>query len=403
MPKIKTNVLNPVSPDSVRLQRDCIIHIEDGTIREIASDGDFDIDHSDCICIPGLIDTHVHLSQYNVRGMHAPHLIQWLEKYIFPEEAKSFNPEYAYQVAQDFFDALIEAGTTTAVLYVSASREATDIAFQVAQEKGIRAIIGKVMMDVNSPATLQEMPEKAMKDSLALYDAWHERSSLLGYIFTPRFAPVCSAGMMREIGKEASRRKAYIQTHLSENLDEIKWVGELFPESKTYTDVYDRAGLLTEKTLLGHCIHLSDEEMAIIKERGAKITHCPDSNFFLKSGAFPWHRTEASGIDFALGSDVGAGTTLSMLEIMKMAIYRQEKALSPSEVFYRATVGGARVLSRQDDLGILEKGKQADMVFVRMRDIASRMGEELLSTMIYLPDSRTIESVYVHGNRISNT
>ncbi len=398
MIKIKTNLLNPVSPDLAQLRKNCVLTIDGERIARIDDSGNFDIDYSDCVCIPGLIDAHVHLSQYNVRGMHAPHLIQWLEGHIFPEEARSFDPEYALKTAEAFFDALIEAGTTTAVIYVSASKEATDIAFQVAEKKGIRAIVGKVMMDTNSPDALQEDPKQSMLDSLELYDKWHGRTPLLDYIFSPRFAPVCSSGLMREIGQEASRRNAYIQTHLSENLDEIKWVSELFPDCGSYTEVYDRAGILTDRTLLGHCLHLSEREIELIRERNSKIVHCPDSNFFLKSGVFPWRRIEEAGIDFALASDVGAGTTLSMPEIMKMTIYRQKFSLSPEAVFYRTTVGGAKVLSRENDLGTLEEGKLADMVFLRMPDTDAR---ETLSRMIYLMDCRRIEAVFVHGVQIN--
>ncbi len=401
MIRIKTNLLNPVSPGSAQLQRNCVLTIHDGRIHSITESGEFDLDYSDCVCTPGFIDAHVHLSQYHVRGMHAPHLIKWLETYIFPEEAKSFDPVYARKTAEDFFDALIKAGTTTAVIYVSASKVATDIAFQVAQEKGVRAIIGKVMMDVNSPEALQEDPIQSMKDSLELYEKWHGKTALLDYVFSPRFAPVCSSGLMREIGQEASRRNAYIQTHLSENHDEIKWVRELFPQCKSYTHVYDRAGLLTDRTLLGHCLHLSEQEIELIKERDSKIIHCPDSNFFLKSGAFPWKQIEAAGVDFALASDVGAGTTLLMPEIMKMAVYRQDFSLTPEEVFYRATVSGAKVLSREGDLGLLKEGMLADMVFLRMHDLDGKTENELLSQMIYLTDLRQIVAVYVNGVQIN--
>ncbi len=398
MIRIKTNLLNPVSHDAAQLRKNCVLTIDGERIARIDDSGEFDIDYGDCVCLPGMIDAHVHLSQYHVRGMHAPHLIQWLDRYIFPEEAKSFDPAYARATAEAFFDALIKAGTTTAVIYVSASKEATEIAFQVAEQKGVRAVIGKVMMDTNSPEALQEDPKQSIRDSLELYDKWHGKTPLLDYVFSPRFAPVCSSGLMREIGQEASRRNAYIQTHLSENLDEIKWVEKLFPACGSYTEVYDRAGILTDRTLLGHCLHLSEEEIGLIRVRKSKIIHCPDSNFFLKSGVFPWRRIEESGIDFALASDVGAGTTLSMPQIMKMAIYRQEIALSPEEAFYRATVGGAKALSRENDLGMLKEGMLADMVFMRMPVSDAR---EVLSRMIYLTDSSRIVAVYIHGNQVN--
>ncbi len=396
---IKTNILTPVSEKELLFKPDQYLTIEGTKIKEITGEHRANyLDYSHSVCLPGFIDTHVHLSQFKVRGKHAQGLLDWLERYIFQEEKRAADQNYAAELADSFFSALAAQGTTTAVVYVAPNPEACDIAFQIAREKGLRIIMGQTLMDMNCPDYLCRSTEQSLREAVELYNKWNKATPLLEYVFTPRFAPVCSSALMKGIGKFAAENNAYIQTHLSENKDEIEWVKELFPESSSYTDVYEKHGLLGGKTLLGHAIHLADEEIRTLIATGSKITHCPDSNFFLHSGSFPLKKIIDSGIDFALASDVGAGTTLYMPEIMKMFIYRQDEyRATPAEAFYYATLGGAKVLGKEQLTGSLETGKEADLVFLRLPQEINMDSAEIISYLIYLSKTGDIYATYTAG------
>ncbi|MCK4654445.1 MAG: guanine deaminase [Candidatus Cloacimonetes bacterium] len=400
---IKTNILNPISSDKVEFLPDTFISISDTKIESISKNienRDF-TDYSDSVCIPGLIDTHVHLSQYYVRGRHNSNLFDWLDNCTFPEELKSKDPQYAKKVAKDFFKASVKAGTTTSVIYTSPFKEACDIAFETAEKLGVRAIIGKTMMDTNSPEYLQEDTETSFRESVELFEKWNKKTELLEYVFSPRFAPVCSSQLMKMIGEFAQKNEAYIQTHLSENQDEIELVKKLFPKYKNYTEIYEKLGILGPKTLLGHGIHLDNEELEIIKNTESKIIHCPDSNFFLKSGVFPFEKIKKSGIDFALASDAAGGTSISMFNVMKMTCYRQDDyTVSPEEAFYYATLGGAKVLGKEDIIGSIEVGKDADIVFLKIPEQNKYNCSELLSKLIYVNEEVEIISTLVAGRKV---
>ena len=389
---IKTNILNPVSQDYTDLLKDTYLFIEQNKIKlvtDVLESTHIEIeDKTDCICLPGFIDTHVHLSQFRIRGKHSPNLLHWLNTYTFQEELRSKDEKYAREIAHEFFIDLRKKGTTTAVIYTAPFKKACDIAFEVAQEMGFHGFIGMTMMDQNSPEYLLQNTKQAFEDSVNLYEKWN--SGKLEYIFTPRFAPTCTRDLMQQVGEFAHQNSAFIQTHLSENSDEIKWVLELFPECKSYTDVYQRYNILGEKTILGHCIHLVDEELELIKNSKSKIAHCPDSNFFLKSGSFPFEKLQQLDIDFALASDVGGGTTLSMLEVMKMANYRQDSYIvSPESAFYYATLGGAKLLGREVYTGSIEPGKDADLNFIPYSKEMDK--KNILSDLLYLGNELKIE------------
>ena len=400
---IKTNILNPISSEKSEFIKNIFISIEKSRFFSISKDiinTDFE-DLTDCVCIPGLIDTHVHLSQLNVVGRHSPNLLDWLNDFIFVEESKSKNDDYARKVAEEFFTTSIKSGTTTSVIYTAPFKKACEIAFETAKEFGVRAIIGKTMMDCNSSELLKEDTETSFNESVQLFEKWNKETPLLEYIFSPRFAPVCSSKLMKKIGDFARKNNAFIQTHLSENKDEIKWVKELFPNCKSYAEVYEKHNLLGPKTILGHAIHLSDSELKMIKDSNSKIAHCPDSNFFLKSGIFPFEKIKNSNIDFALASDVAAGTSLSMFNVMKMCVYRQDNcAVSPEEAFYYATLGGAKVLGKEDIIGSIEVGKEADLAFIEIPNIKESEKSDLLSELVYLGNERKVKSVFVSGKKI---
>jgi len=295
----------------------------------------------------------------------------------------------------------VSKGTTTSVIYTAPFKQSCEIAFEVAEKLGVRAIIGMTMMDDNSPDFLSQNTQKSFEDSVSLYKKWNNKTDLLEYVFTPRFALTCSAELMKLTGDFAKENNAFIQTHLSENHDEIKRALELFPECKSYTEIYKKMNLLGPKTILGHVIHVDDEEIEILKETNSKIAHCPDSNFFLKSGMFQWEKLRKAELEFSLASDVAGGTSLSLLNVMKMACYRQENYLvPPQEAFYYATLGGAKVLGKEGVIGSVDIGKDADLVFLKLTNFEEYDSTELLSKMIYTPEDVEIVETMVQGRKV---
>jgi len=369
MKNILCNIVNPISPEEIQFLPKQVISIEESKISAITPLSEFqgriDEDRSNEYALPGFIDLHTHLSQYYIRGLYEPALLPWLNKYVFPEEERSKNIEYAEKLSRDFFSAMLKTGTTTCVIYTAPFFSACDMAFEIAKETGIRALIGMTMMDMNCPENLQQNSHKTLEESILLYEKWHGKNAKLDYIFTPRFAPTCSLELMKEVAKYAIEHNAWIQTHLSENKEEIEMVKEIFG-FKNYTEVYQKAGLLTQHSIFAHCIHLSDEEIKMLAENKCKIAHCPDSNFFLKSGEFPLQKIEEASIEYGLGSDVGAGTSLNMLYHTKMMNYRQsDYPVLPAKALYHITLGSAKLLGIDKIIGSLEIGKEADIVFLK--------------------------------------
>ena len=389
--------------------------------------------------LPGLIDLHSHLPQYEAVAMDGHELLPWLEHYIFPAEIRFQDPDWAARAARTYFHDQLALGTTTAVVYGSVHAEALDRAFQEAERCGIRAVLGKVMMDRNTLEELRETPAASLAESDALCRAWHGRDGgRLQYAFTPRFAPTCTAELLSGAGRLAARHGAYVQTHLSENLDELRWVRDLFPEARNYTDVYARAGLLGPRTLLGHGIHLDPAERRAIRDAGAAIVHCPSSNAFLKSGIMPLRRWLDEGLTVGLGTDVGAGPTLSMWAEMAMACtasklrwagqatqarrlgdldlpqaereriiqalaLEPDPPVDPAQAFILATLGGARALGLEDRIGSLDPGKEADFIVVdpARADPAPSRGLEpadpVLCRLLYRGGAEMVRASYVRG------
>lgn len=400
MRKLLTNILNPLSDTQAEFLPQRIISLEGS---KIISHEPFDPawhhdyeDYSNCLALPGFIDLHVHLSQYLMRGLYEPNLLPWLQQHVFPAEQRSQNPEFAAKLTRVFYEAQLACGTTMSVIYTAPYPEACEVAFQTAAAMGLRALIGMTMMDQNSPRELCMSTAKALKTSIDLYEYWHQRNPMQDYIFTPRFAPSCSLELMTETAKYASARKAWIQTHLSENLDEIALVNRLFGLS-SYTGVYAQAGILGPRSIFAHAIHLDANELQALKESGAKIAHCPDSNFYLKSGEFPLTRIAAAGIPYALGSDVGAGTTLNMLHHAKMMNFRQHSySVSPEKALYHITLGSAKLLEMDDHIGSLEPGKEADMVILQPPEVYPPSPESL-SQLIFFGTEFEVKETIVAG------
>lgn len=376
-------------------------------------------DFSNYLICPGFIDVHNHLPQYAFAGIGEKALLPWLEKYTFLREQNFYKKEVAHLSATSFFRDLIRNGTTTSLTYVTVHKSATDIAFEAAKISKIRAVMGKVMMDQNSPSFLAEKTKTSLEDSLELIEKWHGYNDRLFYALTPRFAITCSWELMKVVGKIAQEKGVYIQTHLAENPDEIKFVRKLFPKCKNYTDVYYGTGILGTKTIMAHCIYLDGKEINLLKKTKTKIAHCPTSNRFLMSGIMPFRKYEKQGLCIGLGTDVAGGYSLSMLNEMKEAIENSKSLFVSSEgkmgglmttfgAFYLATLGGAKVLSMEDKIGSLEKGKRADFLVIDHRQSDPMNGqseyqkpEQILSRLIYRGDKSVIKDVFIEGEKIS--
>ncbi len=406
MRNILVNIINPLSESETQFLPKQVISIEGSRIVSLTPEREFsgqvDDNYSDCLALPGFIDLHVHLSQYKMRGKFEPALLPWLEKHVFPEEARSADPNYANQLAELFYKAMFKAGTTFAVIYTAPYETACEAAFHVADDLGVKAFIGMTMMDMNSPEALQQNSRQSLDTSIRLYERWHGRKPDLDYIFTPRFAPTCSFELMKKTGEFAKNHKAWIQTHLSENVSEIAWVNEIFGLD-SYTEVYYKAGLLTERSIFGHAIHLSDTELNLLKEAKAKIAHCPDSNFFLKSGEFPLARIEEAGLEYGLGSDVGAGTTLSMLHHAGQMNFRQSNfPVSPAKSLYHITLGNAKLLGLDHEIGSLQAGKAADIaIFSTPKGFEP--SPDSLSQLIYFGSEFLLKETIVNGRTVASS
>ena len=365
------------------------------------------------IC-PGLIDVHAHLPQYPASGRGQGELLPWLKDYIFPLE-REFTAAKSRQDSPRFFRELARHGTTSAMLYTAVTDESCDLAFQAAEASGLRITLGKMMMDLNSYGEIA--PEKIVSVSLAqserLCRRWHgANNGLLSYAFSPRFAVSCTEKMMRGAAELAERYQAPVQTHLAENLSEIERVRQLYPTAKDYTDVYDRCGLLTARSVLGHCIHLSDREIRTLSHHLAKVAHCPTANFYLSSGLLPLKRLRDAGITVGLGTDVGAGPELNLWQVMRSAIETQRARtyvdpanppLRPAEAFHLATQGGADTLNKGRTLGSLDPGKEADLLIldpaavVPYGDTHTLEPQELVTLFIYRGGPQATLAAFVRG------
>ncbi|WP_432346162.1 guanine deaminase [Shinella yambaruensis] len=365
-------------------------------------------DHRPHLVLPGLIDTHLHFPQTQAIASYGAQLLEWLNTYIFVEEQKFAEAAHAVAVADRFMDELLSNGTTTAVAYCSVHPESVEAYFSAAEARGMRMVGGKVMMDRNAPDALRDTPQQGYDETKRLIEKWHGRGRA-HYAISPRFAITSTPGQM-EMSQAlvAEHPTCFVQTHLSENRDEIAFATSLYPQAKDYTDIYARYGLLNDRMLLGHCIHLSDREVSVLAETGAVGVFCPTSNLFLGSGLFDRDRFDRLGARWSVATDVGAGTSFSMLETMDEAykvLHLNGQKLTPFNSFYRLTLGNARALGLEKHIGSLHAGADADIVVLdssgksameyRMRT-ATSLAEELfiLQTM---GDDRCVAEVYVAG------
>jgi len=365
----------------------------------------------DVLITPGFVDTHLHAPQLEMIGSYGGDLLEWLNRYTFPTEAKFSDPKHAEMVARIFFEELLRNGTLCALIFSTIHERATDIFFAEAERRGFRAIIGKTMMDRNAPAALLETPKQSYEESRSLLQKWHKRG-LIRYAITPRFAPTSTPELLEAAGQlKREFPDAYVHSHISENRNEVQWVHDLFPEAE-YADVYDRYGLLDERSVLAHGVHLTEEELELLAHRGTRIAHCPNSNLFLGSGLFKLHHTLQSGVVVGLGTDIGAGTTPSMFTAMSDAYKVQQVqgvSLTPFHLWYLASLGGACALSLDAESGSLEPGKSADFLqldlkstpLVALRSERASSVEDLLAGLIFTADVRVVRECWIGGQMVA--
>ena len=364
----------------------------------------------DRIVAPGFVDMHVHYPQTDIIGSPADGLLPWLENHTFPAEARFADPGHAAEVAAFFFDELLRQGVTTALTFCTTHPASVDAYFQRAERYGLRMLGGKVLQDRNTPEGLRDDTGQSLADSEALLQRWHNKGRL-GYALTPRFAPTSSEAQLRGVGELAARYPdAWVHSHLSENHDEIAWVARLFPDARSYLDVYRRFGLLRERAVYAHCIHVDDADRRLMQETGAAAAVCPTSNLFLGSGFFDHLVADAHGLLYGLGSDVGGGTSFSPFRTMLAAYYvgreshtKDGISLKPSKLWWQHTGGAARALGLEGIIGTLQKDSEADFVVLNpqatpllaRKTARAQDLEELLFALIVLGDDRLVERVVI--------
>jgi guanine deaminase len=393
---------------------DGLLVVEDGHIVSIgrwSDDVAFPVeDLRGSTIAPGFVDTHVHYPQTDVIGSPAQGLLPWLERYTFPHESRFGDIDYARGVARCFLDELARNGTTTAAVYCSSHPQSVDAFFTEALSRGLRMVAGKCLMDRHCPDGVRDETERSLQDCDALIRRWHGIGRL-GYALTPRFAPTCSDRQMQGAAALADAHPGvWVQTHVAENADEIAWVASLYPQARSYLDVYERFGLLRPRSIYAHCIHLDAEDRARMIATGAAAAVCPTSNLFLGSGLFDFATARTVGMTWGLASDVGGGTSFSPFRTM-MAAYEIARlrgvTLSPSQLWCAHTHRAAVSLGLGHAIGNLAPGMEADLLVLDPNAtplLARRTGDartldEWLFAMIVLGDDRAIQRTLIAGRR----
>ncbi len=399
---------------SYRYWEDGEVEIEDG---RIVSVGPFDgaqradariIDHRPHLILPGLIDPHIHMPQMQVVGSWAGNLLEWLNTYTFPAESRFGDRAHAERIAVALCDTLIRHGTTTAAAYCSVHPTSVDAFFSAAAQRNMLMVGGKVMMDRNCPDTVRDTPQRGYDESKVLIERWHGKGRA-HYAITPRFA-ITSTPEQMEMTQALAREfpDLHIQTHSSENLAEVSLARELYPNLADYVGIYERYGLLGPRTLLGHCIHLSHREVEVLAETRTVAVFCPTSNMFIGSGLFDHDRLHAHGVRIGVATDIGGGTSYSMLRTLDegyKVLQLRGQRLDPLRSFYMMTLGNARALGLEARIGTLEAGSDADIVVLDSRatphmalrmETVSSLPEELFLLQT-CGDDRAVAETYVAG------
>jgi guanine deaminase len=398
-----------LDPRHARVEMDGLLIVERGKVAVRAQYPDVAVESCEgkLIC-PGFIDGHVHYPQLGVMASYGHQLLDWLRAYTFPQEAAFADPTFASEQARRFVGELLRHGTTTALTLCTVHPGSVDALAEAALDVDLRLILGKVLMDRNAPAELLDTPERAYDESAALIARWHQRGRL-AYAITPRFAGTSSRQQLALAGTlRREHPSVYVHTHLAENRAEVAWMRELFPEREHYTDIYSHYGLLGDRTVLAHGIHLSHAELRLLADTRSVIAFCPTSNLFLGSGLFPLSRVKQFGVRVALATDVGAGTSLCQLRTLSEAykvLQLQRSALTAHSGWYMATLGSARALSVDEHVGNFDLGREADFLVLDWDEISvlaervrsAQSIEDVLFAMMILGDERCIARTYVAG------
>lgn len=408
------------TPDAYSFHEDGLLVIDGGkvhaagdyaTLAPALPEGTVVTDYRGKLIVPGFIDAHLHFPQTDMIASPAPGLLPWLETYTFPTERQFGDPAHARDVAEFFLDELLRCGTTTAMVYCTVHKESVDAFFEASEARNLRMVAGKILMDRHCPEFLCDSAEGGARDSEDLIRKWHNRGRSL-YAITPRFAPTSSEAQLGLAGElAAAYPDTFIQTHVSENHAECAWVRELYPKSRSYLDVYDIHGLMRPRAMFGHCIWLDDDDFARMAETGSAAAICPTSNFFLGSGLFDFERADAARVNLALATDVGGGTSFSMLQTMNEAykVARLKGSYLPAaRMFYLATLGAARSMQLEDSIGSFAPGTEADFIVLdpactpllarRTQKCANL--EELLFALALLGDDRAVSATYCAGRKV---
>ena len=401
-------------PDAVLHESQGGILIQNGLITELGSADalrrdypDAQVtDHGQSLILPGFVDAHAHYPQTGIIASWGKRLIDWLNSYTFPEEMRFGDPAYAKEMAELYLDLLLANGTTSVASYCTIHPESVDALFTAAAARNMRVFAGKTCMDRNAPEALRDTAQSAYDDSKALLARWHGLGRAQ-YVITPRFSPTSTPHQLKALGALwAEHPDCLMQTHLSEQTDEIAWVRELFPNARDYLDTYEAHGLLGENGLYGHAIHLEPREIDRLQEVGAALVHCPTSNTFIGSGLFDMGL--AKQLRVALATDTGGGSNFSMLRSMAAAYEIAQlrgEALHPAQLLWLATQGSAQALQVQDRVGNLAQGMEADLTVLDLAStpaIAQRSARandiwEALFPTIMMGDDRAITQTYIAG------
>ncbi len=416
------NPMQSAWEDAVKIDTEGGVLIEEGRITAVgngdalrAAHPQTEVTHyGNALICPGFVDAHVHYPQTAIIASWGKRLIDWLNTYTFPEEMRLSDPAYADEIAARYLDLTLAHGTTTVASYCTIHPHSADALFQAAEERGQRIVAGKTCMDRNAPEGLRDTVQSAYDDSKALIERWHGKGRA-SYAITPRFSPTSTPEQLSALGALwAEHPTCLMQTHLSEQTDEIEWVRGLFPEARDYLDTYETHGLLGERGLYGHAIHLEPREIDRLAEVGGALVHCPTSNTFIGSGLFDMTGLAARGIPLALATDTGGGSSFSMLRTMAAAYEVGQLRGTPlhaAQLIWLATAGSARSLHLQDHVGSLATGMEADITVLSLdstpaiaqRHAAAKDIWESLFATIMMGDDRAIADVWVAGARRGGT
>ncbi|MCA0042949.1 guanine deaminase [Celeribacter litoreus] len=405
--------------EAVQVLSDAAILIRDGRVVSIGGrehmrvkhpEAEFH-DHGPALIVPGFIDAHAHYPQTAMIASWGKRLIDWLNSYTFPEEAKFADRAYADDIAARYLDLLLANGTTTVTSFCTIHPGSVDALFEAAEQRNMRVIAGKTCMDRDTaPEMLRDTAKAAYDESKALIERWHGKGRAV-YAITPRFSPTSTPAQLDALGKLwAEHPSCLMQTHLSEQTDEIDWVKGLYPTARDYLDTYEQFGLVREGALFGHAIHLEPREIAHLKAMDCSLIHCPTSNTFIGSGLFDMGARKSEGHRVGLATDTGGGSSFSMLRTMAAAYeigQLTHTALHPAQLLWLATYGSAQALRMEDRLGSIAPGMEADLTVIDLAStsaIAQRairaetIWEEIFPTVM-MGDDRAISATYVMGER----